>query len=452
MQTILSYRSHAVAVLALGLPLAGSHLAGFAIGVIDVIMLGRYGVQELAAVVLGSSFFVTFLLFGSGFGQAVMPMVARAQSSGDVTQIRRVTRMALWWSVLFGLAVMPIFLFSGPLLRLAGQDPEIARLAGLYLQIVSLQMFPALGMWVLRAYLAAMDRSRAVFLFTIAAVALNAALNYLLIFGAFGFPELGLAGAAIASVIVNTLGFVLHAVYAVRTFPEHSLFQRFLKPDPEAFTRVFRIGWPIGVTLLAEIALFSAAALLIGAIGTIELAAHGVALQIASATFLVHLGLANAATIRAGQALGREDGAGLLRGALVASVLSMAFVGVAVVLFLAVPEWLMGLFLDPSDPATPAVIAVGVSLLAIAALFQLADAGQVMAVGLLRGLEDTRVPMIYAAISYWLVGGPAAYLLAFPVGWGPQGVWLGLTFGLSVAWVLLGGRFWFNKGRLDHAA
>jgi MATE family multidrug resistance protein len=220
------------------------------------------------------------------------------------------------------------------------------------------------------------------------------------------------------------------------------LLARFWRPDPEMLARIFSLGWPIGFTLLAEVGLFSAAALMMGWVSAEMLAAHGIALQLASTTFLVHLGLSNAATIRAGQAVGRADPVALRDGALTAVVMSVAFALVTVAVFLSIPEQLVRLFLDPADPDTPAVIAAGVVLVTMAAIFQLADGGQAMAIGLLRGVQDTRVPMVIAVVCYWFLGLPVAYGLGFVAGWGGVGVWWGLVAGLATVWLALSVRFW----------
>jgi len=234
--------------------------------------------------------------------------------------------------------------------------------------------------------------------------------------------------------------------------PQHTLFARLWRPDWEAFSHVFRLGVPIGLTSLAEVGLFAASSLMMGWIGTVELAAHGIALQLASLTFMVHLGLSNAATVRAGNALGRRDSDHLARGAIVALVMSFAMACIAVVIFLSIPNVLVGLFLSPTEPDRDAILVVGVSLLFIAALFQVVDGAQIMALGLLRGVKDTRAPMIIAAVSYWIVGVPCGYLLGFKLGWGGEGVWLGLVVGLTTAAVLLLRRFWGPKlDQLRHA-
>ena len=436
------YAAHLRATLALGLPLIGSHVAQFSISLTDAMMLGWYDVAALAGEVLGGSLFFVLFIMGSGFAWAVMPMVATAAGSGEEAQVRRVTRMGLWMSVGFGLMSLPLFLVSGRLFLLAGQAPEVAALAQRYLTIAGFGIVPALVVMVLKGYLAALERARIVLWVTLAAVAVNALGNYALIFGHWGLPELGIRGAALSSIMVNLVSMAALVAYAIRATPEHALFQRLWRPDWEAFGRVFRLGWPIGLTSLAEVGLFAASSVMMGWLGTLALAAHGIALQIASVVFMVHLGLSNAATIRAGRALGLDDRIGLRRGAGAALILSAIAVALTIVLFLAVPGPLIALFLDPDSTDRDAVIALGTGFLAAAALFQLADAAQVMALGLLRGVQDTRAPMVMAGISYWLVGMPIGYFLGFGLDWGGIGVWLGLASGLALAALLMMSRFW----------
>nr|WP_232829307.1 MATE family efflux transporter [Tropicimonas sp. IMCC34043] len=431
------------ALLTLGVPLIGGHLAQFAVQATDTIMLGWYDVEALAAVVLaGSLFFVIFIL-GAGFGFAVMPLVAEASANDEgAVQVRRVTRMGLWLSLIFAaLAIVPMLL-SEPILLAMGQTPVIARAASSYLQIAGWGVVPALGVMVLKSYLAALERAQVVLWVTILAAVVNAAVNWVLIFGQFGFPEMGIRGAAIASVMVQVVSFIGLVIYALRAFPEHALFQRFWRPDWGAFAQVFRLGWPIGLTNLTEVGLFAASAVMIGWLGPIPLAAHGIALELASATFLVHLGLSNATTIRTGKAMGRGDIVMLRRGGLVAIALSGMFALLGITVFLIWPEPLIGLFLSPEDPERPSILLLGTTLLGMAALFQLADGAQVMAHGLLRGVQDTRVPMVISALAYWGIGMSCGYMLGFVAGYGAVGVWTGLVIGLVVAAAWLMYRFW----------
>lgn len=445
----MSYPSHCRALLSLGLPLIGSHLAQMALHVTDTVMLGWYSVEALAAVVLGASGFFIIFILGSGFAQAVMPMVASAIGSGNEAQVRRDTRMGLWLSIAYGLLTFPLFWWSAPILLAAGQQHDLSYMAQDYLRIAGLGMIPALLVMVFKSYLAALERTQVVLWATLAGVGLNIALNWMLIFGNWGAPELGVAGAAIASVATQVLTLLVMIAYAawLPQLRRFFLFQRFWRPDWPAFIQVFRLGWPIGLTGLAEGGLFQASALMMGWIGTIELAAHGIALEVAALAFMVHLGLSNAATVRTGRAVGMGDGRALRDGARAAIGMSLAVGLVMVTILLTLPEPIVGLFLDESNPGSEAIIAFGVSLLAVAAMFQIADAVQVMALGLLRGVQDTRAPMWLASFSYWLIGIPASYVLAFPLGMGGVGLWLGLVIGLTVAATLLMTRFWLRASR-----
>jgi MATE family multidrug resistance protein len=442
-------QGHARALLVLGLPLIGSHLAQVALHVTDTVMLGWYGVLPLAAGVLGaSSYFIVFVL-GSGFAHAVMPMVAAALGRGDAGQVRRDARMALWLSAGFGLALYPLFWWSEPILLALGQNAEVSAAAASYMRIVGAGLAPALMVMALKNALAALQRTQVVLWVTVAAAVLNAVLNWALIFGHWGAPELGLRGAAIATVAVQmaSLGLLLAYVALLPALRPYAFLTRFWRPDWPALSQVFRLGWPIGLTGLAEGGLFQASALMMGWIGTVELAAHGIAIEVASLAFMVSVGLSNAATVRTGWMLGAGDAAGLRQGARVAIGLALGVAAAAMAVMLTLPRPIIGLFISAGDPAAPQIIAFGTVLLAMAALFQLADAMQVMALGLLRGVQDTRVPMWLAAFSYWGVGIPASYLLAFPLGLGGAGLWLGLVVGLSLAAALLMARFWRRAPR-----
>jgi MATE family multidrug resistance protein len=436
--------AHARETLALGLPLAGSSLAQLALHVTDVVMMGWYGAVPLAAVVLGaSSFFIVFVL-GSGFAKAVLPMVAAALAQGDETQVRRDTRMGLWLSIGYGLVVFPVFWWSEPILLALGQKPEVAATAGQYLRIAGIGLVPALCVTVLQSYLSALGRTQSVLVVTLAAVGVNALVNWALIFGNGGFPELGARGAAIATLVTQDVSLEVLGLYAglLADLRRFRLFQRFWRADWPALRQVWRLGLPIGLTGLAEGGMFQASALMMGWIGAVELAAHGVALEVAALTFMLHVGLSSAATIRFARFDGRGDRPALRQAAGVAVVISLGVALVSVALFLAFPQPIIALFLDMAKPESASIVAYGSVLLVVAALFQLADGMQVMALGLLRGVRDTRVPMVLAAVSYWLIGIPCSYVLAFPLGLGGVGLWLGLVVGLVCASASLMWRFW----------
>ena len=442
MTRAMSFPAHLWATLTLGLPLVGSQLGQLVIHVTDTLLLGRYGVADLAAQAVASSVLIVLIVFGSGFAFAVMPLVAAAAESGDEVQIRRVTRMGLWASMGFAAVALPVFLWIPDLFVRLGQTPEVAALADRYFAIALWSLIPALVVMLFRSYLSALEHARAVLWVTLASAAVNALVAWVLIFGHLGAPELGIVGAAIGAVVSNLFAAVAMAVYAVWREPAHQLFVRLWRPDWSALGAVFRLGWPIALTALAEVALFSAASVMMGWVGTNALAAHGIALQLCVATFMVQLGLSQAATVRAGQAYARGDAARLRLAALAAMTLSAVAAALSVLLFVTIPGPLIGLFLSPADPERAAIIALGSAFLAAAALFQVADSAQVIAQGLLRGVQDTRWPMIFAAASYWGVAAPVAWLLGIHLGCGGVGIWIGLAVGLFLAAVSLMLRFW----------
>ncbi|WP_458789982.1 MATE family efflux transporter [Yoonia sp. MH D7] len=446
--TAQTYPEHRSAILKLGLPLIASNMAQFAIHMTDTIMLGWYSVTALAASTIATSlFFVTFIV-GAGFAQAVTPMVARAAEEGDETQVRRVTRMGIWLSVIYGTVFTLPFFWAEPILLAMGQEADVAALSQDYLRIVAWQMVPALLVMTLKSYLAALEHTVVILWATIGTALMNVAVNYALIFGNWGAPEMGIKGAAVASLLVTVVTVIILIAYGLYKLPQYQLLKNVWRSDWEIFNRVFKLGYPIGLTSLAEGGLFTASAIMMGWIGEIELAAHGIAIQLASLTFMVHIGFSQAATVRAGRALGRRDEVNLRRGAKVAIALSFLFAVVTVVIFVVIPETLINAFLDPNEPAKDAMVKVGVSLLIMAALFQVVDALQVMALGLLRGVQDTAVPMVMATFSYWVIGLPAGYILAFHLGLGGVGLWLGLVIGLTVAAILMMWRFWARSVKI----
>ena len=442
-RTTLSWAGHTRATLALGVPLIGAQLAQIAIGVTDTVMIGWLGAPELAAAVLGAQAFFLFFIFGTGFSLAVMPLAAQAHGRDDVRGLRRSVRMGMWVILLYSAIVMvPLWMTESILLAL-GQPPETAALAGDYMRVAQWAMAPSLMIMAFRSYLSALERAQVVLWATVAGTIANAFLNYMFIFGNFGAPRLEVVGAAVASVGTATVTFLLLMLYTVtrRDLQRYELLVRFWRPDWQAFFEVLRLGWPISATILAETSLFAASSIMIGWIGTVELAAHGIALQLASIAFMFPLGLSGAATVRVGNAYGRGDWVGLGRAGSVAIVLAVVITLSLAAVFWIFPEALIGLYLDRSNPDAIEVLRHAVPLLVVAAAFQTVDGLQAVGAGLLRGLKDTKVPMVYAVVSYWAIGMSAAYLLAFYWDLGAVGVWWGLAIGLLLAAVLMNWRF-----------
>jgi MATE family multidrug resistance protein len=439
-----SWGAHFRATLTLGVPLIGAQLAQLGIHTTDVVILGRLGAAHLAAIVLASQFFFTIFILGSGFANAVMPMVAQAYGRGDTVSVRRSVRMGMWVVLIYSALMIPVFYSAESILLYAGQKPEVAALAGSYLKIAQWGIGPALLFMTLRGLVSAHGRAGIVLYVTIVILTINAVFAYALVLGRFGFPALGIEGAAIVSFGVNVLSFVLLTAY-IQIRPEmrrYELFVRFWRPDWPAFREVVHLGLPIGLTMLAEVSLFTCASLLMGNIGTLELAAHGIALQLASIAFMIPLGLAQAGTVRVGVAHGRADRLGVVRASWAVLVVASVIAVAGGLLFAVIPTTLAAVFLDKAGRDSAAVLAIAGPLVVIAGIFQLVDGLQAIAAGLLRGLKDTRIPMILALISYWPIGFLCAWFFAFPAGFGAVGVWFGFVSGLAAAALLLNWRFY----------
>ena len=438
-----SYKLHFKATLSLGLPLIGSHLMQMVPGLTDTIMLGWYGVDELAASVLAHSLFFIILIVGSGFAITVMPMVASAAAIDDKTSVRRSVRMGLWISIIYSIFFIPILLFSENLFLILGQEEHLAKSAQTYLRIAGWSIVPGLLIMVLKSFFSALERPNVVLLSLIIGGLVNIVLNYTLIFGNFGMPELGLTGAAIATLVTTILSISILLYFCLfkDEYSSYLIFNNIWRLDIEAFKEVFKLGLPVGITMLAESGLFSATAVMMGWLGTNALAAHGIAIQISGITFMVYLGLANAGTVRVGRAVGRMDNSGLKLASISVIILTIGAVLIVAFTFLSVPKPLLMLFLSPSHVDTPSIILIGVPLLAIAAIFQIADGLQVVVLGLLRGLKDTAIPMVITTICYWGVGIPCSYLFGFVFNWGGNGIWFGLVIGLTLASAFLSSRY-----------
>lgn len=437
------WKSHFLETLVLGLPLIGAQLAQHGIHLTDVVIIGRLGTRELAAMVLAAQFYFTIFIFGSGFTAAVVPLAAQAFARNDVQQVRRSVRMGLWAVLGFSVLAMPLVLHAEAVLIAAGQDPEVSRLAAGYLHIAGWGMFPALAFMVLRSFLSAVARAGFILYVTVIVLVVNAFFAYGLVLGHFGMPALGMAGAAIVALGVNILSVVL-TIWYIEAVPElrrFEIFVRFWRPDWHMLREVVGLGLPIGFTILAEVSLFTVASLLMGWIGTAELAAHGIALQCASVAFMIPLGLAQAATVRVGIAAGAGDRVGMIRAAWVVVIISVGCAAIGGLLFALFPAFFAGLFLDRSKEDAAAVLGIATTFVVVAGIFQIVDGLQAIGAGLLRGIKDTRMPMVLALVSYWGIGFLLACILAFPMGFGGVGIWLGFVFGLLAATVLLLGRF-----------
>lgn len=437
------------ASFALAWPLIIAQLAQNLLFTTDVVLMGWLGPKYLAAGTLAGAFLMPFQLTGIGIVGAVAPLVAQARGRGDTKAVRRIVRQGFWVAILVATLLVPIVLNIRPIYLAIGQDPEVTALAESYMFAGFWMLYPALGIMVVRSFLSAFAATRVILVVTIIGVLVNGLLAYTLIFGHFGFPRLELRGAAIATGLVNLLMFFALLGYVVthRKLKRFHILVRFFKPDWPRFREILRVGLPIGLTVAAEVGLFSVAAILMGRLGTNETAAHAVALQLASTAFMVPLGLGMAATVRVGLAYGRGDTEGVRLAGWTAIVMGTGFMALTAALFLAIPHALVTIFLDKTDPANATALMLAATYLGIAGIFQLVDGAQVVAAHSLRGLSDTRTPMLLAIFGYWFVGLPTAYVLGFVFDLRGVGVWLGLATGLAFVAILLVSRF-AMRGRL----
>lgn len=447
----LSWPAEIRATLALAWPLVLTNLAQSAIHATDVILLGRLGARELAAGALGTNLMMACVVIGSGLVMAAAPMTARAlgERSNAVRDVRRTIRQTMWAAVALTLPLWVLLWHGEELLLLLGQEPALAEAGGHFLRAMMWGLLPYIFYLVLRIFVAALERPGWSLLIAVFGVVANAIINYGLVLGGFGFPQMGLVGAGIGSSIANMLMFLgMVAVVSLHPrFRRFHLFGHFWRPDWVRFAAIWRLGLPIAITLGLEVTVFNAAMFLMGLLGQNSLAAHAIAIQIASVSFMVPLGLSQAVTVRVGLAYGRRDPFAIGRAGWVAWVLGVGFMAMMGMAMLAAPRLLIGAFIDAHDPANAEVVRLAVSFLALAALFQIVDGAQAVGAGMLRGLQDTKVPMLFAAVGYWVIGLACGSWLAFHLGWDGVGLWTGLALGLAIVAVLMTVR-WAMRERI----
>jgi multidrug resistance protein, MATE family len=424
------------AALALAWPLILTNLSQIALATTDVIMMGWLGPEFLAAGALGANLNFAFLIFGIGLVTATAPMIAieLGRKRHSVRDVRRSTRQGLWAAIAFTVPVWMVLWQAEPILLALGQDPDLARMATSYLRTFQWSILPFLFYIVLRNFVAALERPMAALWISGAAVFVNAFLVWMLMFGKLGFPALGLPGAGIGTTLTNVFMFagLVGLIYADRRFRRYQLLGRFWRSDWPRFREVFRIGVPIAFLLGFEVTIFNAAVFLMGIIGAEALAAHSIAIQIASVAFMVPRGLGMAATVRVGRAYGAGDIAAVGRAGWTAYAMAMGYACFTATIMILFGRELVGVFLDLGTPSNWPVIDLAVWFLVFAGIFQVADSGQAAGSGMLRGLGDTRTPMLYAALGYWGFGMPLAVGLGFWTDLGGTGIWIGLAGGLAV--------------------
>lgn len=443
--------AEARATLSLAWPMVLTNLAQNAMTTTDVMMMGRLGPDALAAGTLGYNLYFAPLIFGLGLLLATSPMMATAlgRKLHAVRDVRRTVRQGLWLAIAVSLPIWLLLWQSESILLWMGQDPELARIAGSYVRTLQWAALPFFGYIILRSFISALERPGWALGIMFVMVAFNVLANWALMFGNLGFPALGVPGSGIATTISSTLMFLgLALVVSVeRNFRRYQLFGRFWRADWPRFFELIRLGLPIAGSMTFEVTIFNAAALLMGLISAPALAAHAIAIQIASISFMVPLGLSQTATVRVGRAFGAQNLDGITRAGWTAFVMCIAFMALMALLMITIPELLIGAFLDLDLPENAEVIGLAITFLAFAGLFQIFDGAQAVAAGMLRGLHDTKVPMVYSLLGYWGLGMTSSVVLAFTLGMAGPGIWIGLVSGLAIVSVLLYVR-WLRRDRL----
>ncbi|MBV9527759.1 MAG: MATE family efflux transporter [Sphingomonas sp.] len=438
------------ATLRLAWPLILANVTLQVIQLTDVLLMGRLGASQLAAATLALNLNWTVSIVLLGLITATSPMMATAlgRRSNAVRDVRRTFRAGLWLIVI---VVPPYWLLMwhvGDVMRMFGESEQLARQGQTFLRAYMWLVAPWLMFQLLRNFVAALERPRIVLWLSLAGIGLNALVSWSLMFGHFGLPALGLVGSGLGSSItwIVICGALIAVVISDQQFRRFHLFGHWWRFDRQRMAALLTLGWPIGLTMGLEIGVFALAALFMGWMGSPAVAAHAVALQLAALTFMVPLGLGQAATVRVGLALGRGDREGVSRAGWTAWVLGVLFMGLMALVMWTAPHRLVTLFLA-DVPANALTIALAVSFLKIAAAFQLVDGAQVIGAGMLRGLHDTRWPLIFALVGYWVVGLGVGAWLAFGRDWRGVGIWTGLASGLAAVAALMLAR-WLMREQL----
>lgn len=436
------WRAEFLETLKLAFPLAVTQLGQIAMMTTDLALLGRLGDQVVAAAALSHTVLFAAFTLGMGLMSAVAPLASQAFGARNPRFVRRAVRVGIWAAVLTGIPLTALQFWGEDILLLLGQSPEPAALAGRYLFGLSWCLIPAWIFMALRNFMSAVNRPEPALWITLAAIPINGVLAYALIYGAYGAPRLDVLGAGLATTLVNVFMCVvaIWIAYTRHPFKKYRVLGRFWRFDWQLFRQLLVIGLPISGSFLLEYGLFAAAALLMGSISTSAIAAHQIALQTAAVLYMVPFGISMAATVRVGQSVGRRDAEATRRAGFTAMILAVAFMVVMTVIVGLTRHSIPLLFLGDAA-ASGETIALAATLLVLGATFFITDGAQSVAAGALRGLNDTQVPLLIAAFSFWIIGFVSSYALAFSAGLGAIGVWIGLSLGTGVFAVLLLWRF-----------
>lgn len=433
-----SLQSELSKTLQIGIPVIIAQLLQMSMNFVDTLMAGNLSAQDLAAIAVGGAIYFPFIMLAAGVLMALTPIVAQLVGARDLGDIGKNARQGLWLSQLLALSVFFIIRNLGAVMPLIEVTPEIIPVALGYLDAISWGIFPIFAYMSLRFFCEGLSITRPGMYFALIGVVVNIIGNYLLMYGKLGFPELGAVGCGYASSLVALVMFIGMLLFTMqfRSFRRFDIFGTFRLPEWRYLKEILSIGIPIGISSAMEVTMFAVVSLLMGTLGTNAVAGHQIAINFSAMTFMVPLGLSTAITTRVGNAAGSNAiGEARKRGILGVGmcVVFMSFTALIMYLF---PTVITGIYTDDQT-----VQAVAVGLLYMAAIFQISDGLQVGGFGALRGLKDTRIPMYVNLFAYWIIGLPLGYYLGIIQQIGPQGLWMGLIAGLTVAGVLHNTRF-----------
>lgn len=427
----------------LGAPIVMTQLAWVAMLTTDTAMIGRLGPDALAGASLSLMVFFMTWVFCFGVIMATAALASQAYGARKPRMVRRVIRQGFWATIILTVPAMLLFPYTPHLLGILDQPPHILPHADAYMSTLMWSLMPSIGFAVVRNFISSLNRPSPALWVMLAGVPLNGVFDYALIFGNFGLPRMELVGAGIATSAINWLMFLCLLAIAVfrKPFSRYAILGRFWRADWFQFRQIFRIGLPIAGMSLLEAGFFFSSIFIVGQFGAHAIAATMIALQMPHITFMVPMGLGQAATVRVGQAVGRRDVKGAYRAGWMALAIAIAFMSVMTAIILSIPEIFAAIYLDGDHVDSAAVLALAAGYLIYAAFFQSADGVQAVAAGALRGLNDTARPMAIAAFSYWGIGLTSGLALAFWGGFEASGLWMGFVLGLTSAAVLLTWRF-----------
>ncbi|HEY5691456.1 MAG TPA: MATE family efflux transporter [Cyclobacteriaceae bacterium] len=432
------YRPHVNQSWHLAYPVMLSQLSHVMVGVTDSIMVGHVGATSLAASSLANVIFNLLMLFGIGVSYAITPLVATADGEGDTNKISDTLRHGLMIALINGLFLIGVVLLCRPLLHHIDQPEEVVDLAIPYLSVLAYSLLPVLIFQSCRQFAEGMSNTRIAMIIMLGSVFLNIFLNYILIYGHAGFPAMGLLGAgygSLASRVVMMLA-ILGYIYFSKQFLIYRMGFVIGNYSRKIFRKLLIIGVPAGMQFIFEVAAFDFSAIMMGWLGTNALAAHQIAINLATISYMTTSGIASAATIRVSNELGKRDIQKVRDVAYTLIIMALLFMLAWAVLFIVGRNFLPTIYIDDIE-----VIKIATPLIVIAGFFQLSDGAQVVCTGALRGLQDVKMPTVYIFIAYWIIGLPLGYYLGFKAGLGSTGIWYGLLIGLTLTAIAMFIRF-----------